>query len=237
VSDASWVLTAAVVLALAVMGVSLLSARRSEVASQQAKAAARNAGHAANQARVASQQTEGMVAAFREGRPADVDSRPTCPYDGEPLTGYVHEAGRPSRFRHADGVEHDDFTAHMVVQNMPPQSSPFPPVPPVVSEPVPVQAQPVQSTAVDTYFQRVSNAEGAGLINVDSLRAGVGDITRNPEFAEAMQDIAERTRRAEQSEAPRPSPRMPDPTRAGRVTRARRQPPPSAPPSTNGDGS
>jgi hypothetical protein len=272
------VLISCVVLALAVMLAAWLFARRAEMAANQAKTYARNAHAALEEVRGYRAEMQQLVTHFRNGAPADVDYRPTCPMDGEPLADFRNEAGRPARYVHADGTSHLDRMAGLAIQaNMPaPALQPgdrvliddrttgqtmsgtvggagqFTPDPPMYQaaapsftpdqEATPSQA-PAQSSNVDTYFQRVSTAEVAGLIDPDRLVDGIGDITRNPEFAQAMQDIADRTRAAEQGpptvpDAPaEPRRRMPDPSKAARVRGSRLAPRTTGPLHRNGDGS
>jgi hypothetical protein len=226
---------AAVILAVAVMAAAWLFARRAEHAASRAKASATNAKSDAAVAVKARQQTEGMVAAFRNGRPSEVDYRPTCPMDGEPLRGYTAEDDKPVRYVHMDGRWHGDRSSQLqdtpvrtaLVFDPPPQAPP-PMVEPMVTgglftpaQPPGVQAQQPAST-VDTYFQRVSAGIDSGLIDPDALRTGVAHITRN-DFDPTAESTAERRT-------------MPDPTRAARVSRSRPQGP-AGPQSQNGDGS
>lgn len=266
------VLIGCVVLALAVMLAAWLFARHAELAANQSKAHARNAHAALEEIRGYRAEMQQMVAHFRHGAPADVDYRPTCPMDGQPLAEYRDEAGRPARYVHADGTSHLDRLAGLAIQaNIPaPALQPgdrltiddrttgqtvsgtvgapvyhdlvpgaavqaqFTPDPP--AQTAPVVPEPVRPSTVDTYYDRVSKAEVAGMVDPDRLVDGIGDITRNPEFVAAMEDIAARTRAAEQGPPPvdEPRRRMPDPARAARVRGARLSPR-TPPPHPNGD--
>lgn len=235
-STATIVIIAAVILALCTIGTGWLFTRRTELGSSKARASARNAHSSAEQARNDLAEVRALVAAFREGRPADVDYRPTCPMDGEPLAWFGPDATGRTRYARADGLEHDDFS-----RPAPPARPAGQPSPPPYTQPAPVPAAAVatQANAVDAYFHRANAATEAGLIDPDRLRTGLGDITRNPEFTRAMQDIADRTRAVEQP-PPVEQPRrhgMPDPTRAARIQRSRPSPPAAPGAHQNGDGS
>lgn len=229
-TDSDAILVAAIVLGLVVVGAAVWFAIRAEHAANKARTAWNNARADRDEVRQALQQIRGMVAAFREGRPSEVDNRPTCPMDGEPLLEYRTELGKPATFVHADGTSHLDRMAGLAIQALlPGQASPqtHPSLfqaPEPVHEPiasVPENRQP--AGAADLYMDRARTAEAAGMIDPDKLIAGVGDITRNgwDPLGDGGQTL----------------PPMPDPTRAGRVARARRGLHRPNPSSQNGDGS
>jgi hypothetical protein len=176
---------------------------------------------------MARQQTEGLVAAFREGRPADVDYRPTCPMDGEPLSDFHAELGQPAWYQHADGTRHRDRMADLTVHAPQPARVTWASAEPELrpGEPVTIDDRatghtirgtvtesggvrlepevPEQPSTADLYMQRVGTAMAAGVIDPNKLITGVGHITRNDWRPE--QPPAERAKQA----APMPPPAGP----------------------------
>jgi hypothetical protein len=242
------IIVSAVFLALVVFLACWWFARRAESSAQQAKTAARKAQVDRDEVRGLYQKVTGMVAAFRDGRPSEVDFRPTCPMDGEPLRGFDAQSGKPVRYVHIDGLEHDDFSRQITRdagRPMPAYTDPRPeaaPLPLGTPEQVPARTSPAPTGGtVSTYFQRVSDAAGAGLFDPDSLRSDLADITRKSWLPEPPPpDVPIPGAEPGQSTTPR---RKPDPTRVGRSSRTRRvaganRTPPTMPPSApNGDGS
>jgi type II secretory pathway pseudopilin PulG len=221
--DGTAIIIGSVVLALAVIAASWLFARGAEHAASRAKASARNARTSADEVRQGEQRVQGMVAAFRDGRPSEVDWRPTCPMDGEPLASFDAQPGQPTRYVHTDGLIHDDFSRPVRADGRP--------TPPPYTPPPPAEVTAKPST-VDSYFHRVDQGVAAGVIDPDRLRTGVADITRNPEFTQAMQQLADSQRQTEEPERRR----MPDPSRAARIQRTKPSGSPSGPHPRNGDG-
>ena len=226
--DGTAIIIGSVVLALAVIAASWLFARRAEHAASRAKASARNARTSADEVRQGEQRVQGMVAAFRDGRPSEVDWRPTCPMDGEPLTSFDAQPGQPTRYVHTDGLIHDDFSRPV------PARPDGRPTPPPFTTPPPPPPTPKPLSTPDRYLQRADAAVAAGMVDPDRLRTGIADITRNPEFTQAMQDIADAQRQSEESHPERRM--MPDPSRAARIKRSRPSGSPSGPHPRNGDG-
>jgi hypothetical protein len=205
---ATVIITAAVVLALAVTGMNFWIMRKSEAAQQRTSAMARNARTEALEARKAREQVQAMLVAFRDGRPSEVDYRPTCPLDGEPL-GYFHRApGEPAKYVHADGSSHNDLTASVTTTPVGEQVRPYAEAAlytPSAIPPAFEQGQPPQASvagAADLWRQRAQAGVEAGLIDPNKLITGISQITRAgwipeppPEPAEDA-TVADRVQRA-----------------------------------------
>jgi hypothetical protein len=211
----------AILLVLLVGAGCIVCYRRAEHAANRADAAKRNAHQFANEARQAQSTVMSLVTKYADAPAPILPEPPKCPLDGEPLIGYDRPGpGYPARFQHADGTVHTDHMAEIRDQRRAPAVA-YPGVyPPPDAQPLAQQLtqQPEQASTVDTYFQRVSNAVEANLIDPDKLRDGIAEITRD-------------------TWTPTPLLAAPDTTVAQRAGTAKPMPPPEGPIYPNGDGS